>query len=367
MDFGALPPEINSASMYSGAGVSSLVEAGQAWGTLAADLTSSAAQFASAAGSLDGIWLGAAASAMRTSATRYLSWVSQTAEMAAQSSVQAAAAATAYQMAFAATVNPAVVATNRVQLAVLTATNFLGQNSAAIAANEAMYSEFWAQDAAAMYAYQAQSPAATSALPQFQPAPQTTSGSTAQGLTQAAAVTNPLLQFIETLIPGYVPGQPLQNLAFLLTSPLGLATISSGALMGPFTTDPLGLLGAFLGLVGAAEGSQAAGAAASSSMIPRFPTMISGSAGAHPSVLATRGEGVRVGGLSTPSGWAQVRPETSAARVDVNVPNRFQAAIPAVPFMPVAGMGKNTRNNTSGIAPKYGNKPTVMPGHPWGG
>ena len=33
------------------------------------------------------------------------------------------------------------------------ATNFLGQNTPAIAATEAHYAEMWAQDAAAMYGY----------------------------------------------------------------------------------------------------------------------------------------------------------------------------------------------------------------------
>ena len=39
---------------------------------------------------------------------------------------------------------------NRAQLAALVATNILGKNTPAIAANETMYGEFWAQDAAAM-------------------------------------------------------------------------------------------------------------------------------------------------------------------------------------------------------------------------
>ncbi|MCV7061583.1 PPE domain-containing protein [Mycolicibacterium vaccae] len=61
----------------------------------------------------------------------------------------------AYEAAFAATVPPAVVAENRIQLAMLVATNFFGQNTPAIAATEAAYAEMWAQDAAAMYGYAA--------------------------------------------------------------------------------------------------------------------------------------------------------------------------------------------------------------------
>ena len=54
------------------------------------------------------------------------------------------------------TVPPPVIAANRTQLASLTATNIFGQNTPAIAANEAQYGEMWAQDAAAMYGYAAQ-------------------------------------------------------------------------------------------------------------------------------------------------------------------------------------------------------------------
>ena len=44
----------------------------------------------------------------------------------------------------------------------LIATNFFGQNTAAIAATEAQYSEYWAQDATAMYTYAATSSTAAS-------------------------------------------------------------------------------------------------------------------------------------------------------------------------------------------------------------
>ncbi|HZC52410.1 MAG TPA: PPE domain-containing protein, partial [Mycobacterium sp.] len=40
MDFGALPPEVNSARMYAGAGSTSLTTAASAWNALAAELQS---------------------------------------------------------------------------------------------------------------------------------------------------------------------------------------------------------------------------------------------------------------------------------------------------------------------------------------
>ena len=78
---------------------------------------------------------------------------------------RARAAVGAYEAAYAMTVPPAVIAANRTLLAALVATNFFGQNSPAIAATEAHYSEMWAQDAAAMYGYAASSAAASTLTP----------------------------------------------------------------------------------------------------------------------------------------------------------------------------------------------------------
>ncbi len=75
----------------------------------------------------------------------------------------------AYETAFAETVPPPVIAANRALLLQLLATNFLGQNTPAIADVEAQYGEMWAQDAAAMYGY-ALASAAASTLPPFEPA-----------------------------------------------------------------------------------------------------------------------------------------------------------------------------------------------------
>ena len=84
------------------------------------------------------------------------------------------------------TVPPPAVTANRTQLASLIATNFFGQNTAAIAATEAQYADYWAQDAAAMSGYAASSAAATQLSPFASPKKSTNE----TGLTaQNAAVT----------------------------------------------------------------------------------------------------------------------------------------------------------------------------------
>lgn len=111
---------------------------------------------------------------MASAAAPYVAWMQQTAAAAAQSATQATEAAAAYETAFAAHVPPAVIAENRALLAQLVATNLFGQNTSAIAVNEAQYGEFWAQDATAMDTYFASSATASNKLTEFGPAPQTT-------------------------------------------------------------------------------------------------------------------------------------------------------------------------------------------------
>ncbi|MEC4765624.1 PPE domain-containing protein, partial [Mycobacterium sherrisii] len=48
LDFGALPPEVNSGRMYVGAGAGPLLAAAAAWDELAAELHATAASYGSA-------------------------------------------------------------------------------------------------------------------------------------------------------------------------------------------------------------------------------------------------------------------------------------------------------------------------------
>jgi hypothetical protein len=71
-------------------------------------------------------------------------WLNATAAAAESAAAQATAAAAAYEAAFGGTVPPPAIAQNRALLANLVATNFLGQNNAAISALEAQYMNMWA-------------------------------------------------------------------------------------------------------------------------------------------------------------------------------------------------------------------------------
>ena len=85
MDFGALPPEINSARMYSGPGSGPLMAAATAWDELATELDSTAASYSSVISELTGEdWLGPSSASMAAAAAPYAAWMNTTAAQAEQ-------------------------------------------------------------------------------------------------------------------------------------------------------------------------------------------------------------------------------------------------------------------------------------------
>ncbi|KAA1249231.1 PPE family protein [Mycobacterium simiae] len=186
MDFGALPPEINSARIYTGAGSGSILVAAEVWDGVAVELHTAASSFQSVIwGLMVGPWLGPSAGLMVVAASPYLAWMRVTATQAELTANQARAVVGAFELAHAMTVPPAVVAENRAQLLILIATNLFGQNTPAIAVTEAEYGEMWAQDAAAMYGYASSAALATETLTPFDEAPEI---ATDGGLAEQAAV-----------------------------------------------------------------------------------------------------------------------------------------------------------------------------------
>ncbi len=188
LDFGALPPEVNSARMYAGPGSGSLMTAASAWNALAAELNSAALSYDKIITALSSEeWMGPASATMAQAVQPYVTWMTTTAAQAEQAATQAQAAAAAYETALAATVPPPLVAANRAQTMQLISTNVLGQNTPTITQLEAQYGEMWAQDATTMYSYAGQSSTATKVTP-FTQSPQIANPS-AQA-TQGTAVTN---------------------------------------------------------------------------------------------------------------------------------------------------------------------------------
>jgi len=394
-----LPPEVNSARMYSGAGSGPMVTAASAWKGLAAELRSTVLSYSAVlSGLTDEEWHGPASAAMAAAATPYLEWMNTTAVQAEQTATQAEAAAAAYSSAFAGTVPPAQIAANRAQLTSLVSTNVLGQNTPAIAATEARYGEMWAQDAAAMYGY-AGSSAVASRLTTFAPPqpivnPAATTGQSA-AVAQAAATSAGTGQSAMSRVMTSVPGT-LQSLATPAastgsgtgtsilqqladnTTPLGFfwnnfgpnATIwntifSSGFYMpGSFlgtAVDFMGLggqgaAGAAAGAAGAAEG--AAGAAGAAAGLAQATAPLGGLGAVGNAVSAGLGAAPQVGGLTVPASWTGSAPQLSSAINATPMVAPPPAVAAGMPGVPVGGMGG--RGFGHNVPPQYGFKPSFV-------
>ncbi|OSC39892.1 hypothetical protein B8W66_15495 [Mycobacterium decipiens] len=172
MNFSVLPPEVNSARLFSGAGSGPMLAAAAAWNGLADELASAASSFSSVTSGLTAgpsqAWQGLASAAMTAAAAPYTAWLSAAAARATGMAGQAQWVTDAFEAARAAMIHPLVVAANRNGLVQLVLSNFFGQNAPAIAAAEAEYEEMWAQDVTAMASYHAGASAAAAQLAPWQ-------------------------------------------------------------------------------------------------------------------------------------------------------------------------------------------------------
>jgi PPE-repeat protein len=398
LDFAVLPPEVNSARMYSGAGSGPMVAAASAWKGLAAELRSTAVSYGSLLTALTNEeWHGPASAAMGAAAAPYVEWLSDTAAQAEQTAAQVESAVAAYEAAYAATVAPVEIAANRSALTSLVATNILGQNAPAIAATEAQYGQMWAQDAVAMYAYAGSSASATQ-LTAFTEPRQNTSPSAlttqAAAVTQAQAIPAGTQQSTLAQLISSVPSM-LQGLA----NPTASASVLSGILSpssGSETSGLSGLLNVISGSNGSAfgqllnaniwntifssgfympgnfigtaadfmgSGGQAAGQAASDA------AHAAANAGAGPlggigeignSASTGLGRSSIIGTLSVPPSWTAPAPlhnplsSTLGGTPMVAPPPAMAAGMPVVP------LGGNVNQAYGRAVPQYGFRPTFV-------
>jgi PPE-repeat protein len=296
----------------------------------------------------------------------------------------------------------------------LIATNFFGQNTPAIMATEAAYVEMWAQDAAAMYGYQAAAQAASVLSPFTVPA-QTTSPAGLAG--QAAAVAQAVSTSAGTSAQTVAPLTTAMStpLSFALSTPLtpvwapdALAELASAAssMSSSSSASPLSLLTSLTSLSTALTGiSLVSGTGSSTSMSTLGLSAISsagslvGSVSSRSAVLANQirmlgstlgngfgsgtgafgapgmgsaqvtagvGRAASLGTLSVPQSWASAAPAFS--QVGSALPATSVSAAPAVPAGPqgmlngmpmlpnaMRGMGAPTA-----YTPRFGFRPTVV-------
>ncbi len=416
LDFGLLPPEINSGRMYSGPGPGPMLAAAEAWDGLAADLGFASAGYGATLAELTSSnWIGPTSLAMMAAVTPYVTWLSSTAAQAEETANQARAAVSAYEAAFAMTVPPPAIAANRALLMALVATNFFGQNTPAIMATEALYVEMWAQDAAAMYGYAGASAVAAQVTP-FAAPPQTAAddGTSNQANAVANAAATPASQAATVAQNAAAAAPTTSTQTTTATTAATTATIGTGATSGATTpatgffawiqelikntianypTGGLGLgftnanlnslrqifqayFGVGLGNFGMSIGQQltfgpggaTAGAGGAWYPTPQFAGLGAfGNAGAP--VSAGIGQASTLGRLSVPPGWPGATP---AEMEEAELASTFRPI--AAPTSNAMLNGMPMANGTSalgrrggGYVVKYGFRHSVMPRPPSAG
>lgn len=374
--------------MYAGPGPLSLTAAAVAWDGLAAELHAAASCYRSViAGLTTSRWMGPSSLAMASAFAPYMAWTAGAAARAAESAGQARLAVEIYEAAFAMTVPPPAVFANRTQLATLVATNFFGQNAAAIAATEAEYGEMWAQDAAAMYEYAAGSAAACSVTP-FSPAPrvadeggtvrqaavvsQVTSASQQANLAHVVSSVPTTLHSMSSPMSGTTAGAVNGILTTTSSSATdstmssiatGLASGIPGAIPSAFSASatPLYGMSSILGMAQTAQGLAKAvgdGAVAAASGATSAVSSGAGALGSLGSgVFGSLGSAASLGPLAVPASWTSVIPAANGAvsalpavnLAGANVPPSVMGSLPRL----AAASGKT-------LGPRYGVIPTVM-------
>ena len=198
------PPEINSALIFGGPGPGPLFEAASAWDGLSVELSASASSFNTVVTDLAaGAWTGPASASMTAAAAPYVQWLLIAAAEAEVAAIRARLAALAFEGALVATVPLPAVLANRARLLVLIATNFFGQNTAAIAQTELEYVEMWEQDVAAMVGYHAGAQSLVETLPAFSAPPAGLAGGAASsGLAGLADLVTAPLTFASQFFQG---------------------------------------------------------------------------------------------------------------------------------------------------------------------
>lgn len=153
VNFSLVPPEVNSALVYSAPGSDKLGALAAEWDFFAMGLYAIAASYEGVVAKLIRTWPCPSAIGMAGAAAHYATRVTAMAAQAAYAGTKAKPAEKSFNAVFAMTVPPLVIAANRAWLVTLVTTNLLGQNAQAIAAADTHYLEMWAQDAVAMNGY----------------------------------------------------------------------------------------------------------------------------------------------------------------------------------------------------------------------
>ena len=387
-DFASRPPDVTSALIYSGAGSGPLSAAASSLSNLSSELSSNAASYESTISQLTGSeWTGPSSETMAASAQPYITWLTTTSVQLQEAATKAIASAAAYEAAHSAAIPPPAILANRTALATLVATNILGQNTPAIAANEATYGEFWAQDAAAMYAYATASANNATLSPLSPPADTTNPAglgaqaaavSSAVGSNSASSTLNSTLGSLQSAVgaaasPALIGDGILDIPIFgALNQLFGVTGVSNViynvgvtlAWNSAMMTATLPLLGHFL--AGSPFGVTISDTAPLGAGLGFGTSLAGASSGVGSATLAGMGSASSVGGMSVPAGWSAAAPEAAIGETTLAGSGWTAAADETAGMGGMNGVmpGMASAGGKSGMGmagPRYGVKPKVMP------
>jgi PPE-repeat protein len=294
-----------------------------------------------------------------------------------------------------------VITANRAELTTLVSNNFLGQNTGAIAQNEAEYLDMWIQDALGMDTYNLNSTGASSALPTQTAAPLVTSGA------QAAAAAAPADSTTDALIVGILnavaalfggPASGTGSLTTLAGFDTWLPSVVSAVVGNPTAallpiqaTYYMGMLGSTPARMFMSSGGSSSGAASGdvlagmqTSLLDNVSKLVDGKAatvmtgvggqlskwgaGIQAGIQAQMANAMHAGGLSVPHGWHTGVPDMSRAApllpADSVASPSMTTGLPTSPFSQGL-MGALAGRGMSAMGSKVAAK--VMPRSPAGG
>jgi PPE-repeat protein len=328
IEFGALPPEINSARMYAGPGPATLLSSMAAWQSLTVELGMAGESINATISTLAAsAWMGPSALAMAAAAQPFIAWLEMQTVQAQMAALAAGQSAEAHSTAFAAHVPPPAIEANRDAL--MAAVAGLPWTAPAVAALEAEYQEMWAQDASAMYAYSAQTTEIANALaadPFTPPTPMTDPAgladqaaavgqSAGQSAGQAGSTVGTASDQVSSM------GSGMGSLGSVVQAPMSAA----GGLSQTFGQLPQAMSGAMSSMTGLGAVNGGGATVLPSAMLGAARFTPSGMGAVSPGiggggspVTAMMGNSGRLGSLSAPrmamtqAGWTQE--ETSSIR-----------------------------------------------------
>lgn len=339
-----MPPETITALLYGSFGSGSLVTAVSQWTTLATQFEAAKNSFSQIATTMLAGWTGPAAHMLDMAAQAYQPQFDMMATYAGTVAVQLGTVAGLFETAKAAAVPLPVIAANRTALATLIATNFLGQNTAAIAETELLYEEMRLQNSAAMTAYETGWEASVASV-----GPQLGGIATAMQVPVSAAELGAgavdeeffdALEATEDVLDGV-------TVAGLDAASLGTQAATQG-FVGTAAPGAQGLVGTAApgveGLVGTAAGVESLGSSAASTLASYGETAVStgGSMTGNlaPAVMSMAQTGM---GSST-TGWS-----ATAAGLGDDVPLAAGQSLAETPVWGGAGLSGSARTATAAL------------------